>query len=87
MSPFELALSIFGTCVLGRDQKGEILDVMLLEYAESLKGGAPAVLSDATLRRRHKCSDGRMEMSISIGRFLRIMPVMTRQQASFRGST
>lgn len=87
MTLFEQITRVFRTFALGRTPESDMLDNMLLEYDESLKGGVYAVSSDTTSRRRHKFSSVKRDMGIGVRRFIEIFPIMMRLQTSFSKST
>lgn len=87
MTLFEQITRVTKAFALGRAPERDMLDNLLLEYDESLKGRAYAVSSDATSRRRHKFSGSKMNRNIGIQKFIEFFPVMMRVQTSFGKST
>ena len=86
MTLFERMTKIFQAFALGRAPESDMLDKMLLEYDENLKGGPYAVSSDRTSRRRHEFSGTQMDRTIGIKKFVGVLPVMMRLQTSFNKS-
>jgi epoxyqueuosine reductase len=87
MMVVERMTKMFRVMALGSRPEPDMLDRMLLEYDESLRSGANAVLSDATSRRRHTFATGEMDRTVGIRKFVEILPIMMRLQTSFRKST
>ena len=87
MTLFEQITRVTKAFALSRTPERDMLDNLLLEYDESLKGRGYAVSSDATSRRRHKFSGSKMNRDIGIQKFIEFFPVMMRVQTSFGKST
>ena len=73
---------IFRRFVLN-DAKGDMLDDLLLEYDDSLRGGAYAVYSNDDSRPRNKFSGGEMNTTIGVSKFIKMLPITMRLQRSF----